>query len=79
MRTIFNEQIRIKNAEIGRFSEKITEQVEDMIQKHNSRVELVEKEYHELKRIVKERTSLPEDVEALKVLHKGYLKLEEEL
>lgn len=32
-----------------------------------------------MKTIVKERTSLPEDVEALKVLHKGYLKLEEQL
>lgn len=50
-----------------------------MIKKHNKRIELIEKEYNELKRIVKERTSLPEDVEALKVLHKAYVKLEEEL
>ena len=40
---------------------------------------MIEKEYAELKKVMKERTSLPEDIEALKIFHKGYLKLEEEL
>lgn len=40
---------------------------------------MLEKEYEELKRVIKHRTSLPEDIEALKVFHAAYLEKENEL
>jgi endonuclease III-like uncharacterized protein len=46
---------------------------------HRERVVAIEKEYEELKRVINQKTSLPEDIDALKVFHAAYLEKENEL
>lgn len=43
------------------------------MRKNRERVVAIEKEYEELKRVLGQKTSLPEDIEALKVFHDAYL------
>lgn len=54
-------------------------ETEDLMRKNKERVSAIEKEYEELKRVINQKTSLPEDIEALKVFHAAYMEKENEL
>ena len=59
--------------------QKLKKETEDLINKHDKRVKALEKEYNELRNVVGQKTSLPEDIEALKVFHAAFLQKEQEL
>lgn len=79
LRANLNEKIVVKNKEIARFAERIKQETEELLRKHRDRVTAIEKEYEELKRVITQKTSLPEDIDALKVFHAAYLAKEHEL
>ena len=79
MKDILENKIDIKNKEISRLAEKLRKETIDLIKIHKERAKHQEKEYKELTKVVAEKTSLPEDVEALKVFHEAFLRKEEEL
>ena len=63
LRANLNEKIVVKNKEIARFAERIKQETEELLRKHRDRVTAIEKEYEELKRVITQKTSLPEDIE----------------
>jgi hypothetical protein len=79
LRANLNERIIVKNKEMAKLSEKIKLETDELVRKNKQRINILEKEYEELKRVIKQRTSLPEDMEALKVFHAAYLEKENEL
>lgn len=49
------------------------------MRRNRERVVALEKEYEELKRVINLKTSLPEDIDALRVFHAAYIEKESEL
>ena len=62
LRANLNEKIIVKNKEIAKIAQKLKQETEDLLKKHKDRVIAIEKEYQELKRVINQKTSLPEDI-----------------
>lgn len=69
----------LKNKEIAKYIEKLKAETDEVLRKNADNIRLIEKEYEELRNVTKQQTSLPEDIEALKVFHAAYLQKELEL
>jgi len=57
------------------FTDGLKQELVMLEEKHNYKLELLNREYEELQYLYQQRTSKPEDIEALKIMHKAYIEL----
>ena len=62
LKDVLESKLVAKNTEVANIMTKLKKETEDLIDKHSKRLRALEKEYNELKKVLGQKTSLPEDI-----------------
>ena len=73
LKELLESKLKAKNKEMSIILSKTKRQTDELVDRHERRVNALQKEYNELKRVIGQKTSLPEDIEALKIFHRAYI------
>ena len=62
MKDILETKLITKNKQVASLMDRLKKETESLIEKHDKRLKALQKQYNELKNVLGQKTSLPEDI-----------------